>query len=172
MWQRKEDDTTSVGRLCVWIEQERLARHHRLKHALAAMLSEKGLVTVDETYCHDSIGGDRFIDILAFEPSPSRRAYIVDPTIRYETNEQVDEAVQAEKSEIYAPCVPNPAGAIQRKFRREYEVIGVWLGARGTVSRSLLNLFEKFKLDKNRLPQLAEQVIADSVRIIHNHIYS
>ena len=158
---------------CGFGSNRRLARHHKLKYALAAMLRERGLQTIDEAGCSDASGGSRFIDILAFEPSPSRKAYIVDPTVRYEANEEINEIVQAEKAAIYAPCIPD----LQRRYKdefgqRDYEVIGLWLGARGTIGKGLLNFFERFGFDERRLPQLAEQVISESVRIIHNHVYS
>ena len=125
---------------CGFGSNRRLARHHKLKHALAAMLRERGLQTIDEAGCSDASGGSRFIDILAFEPSPSRKAYIVDLTVRYEANEEIDEIVQSEKAAIYAPCIPD----LQRRYKdefgqRDYEVIGLWLGARGTISKGLLN---------------------------------
>ena len=85
----------------------------------------------------------------------------------------MDEIVQAEKAGIYAPCIPDLQSRYKGEFgERDYEVIGLWLGARGTISGGMLNFFERFRLDEKRLPQIAEQVISESVRIIHNHVYS
>ena len=52
---------------------------------------------------------------------------------------------------------------------REYEVIGVLIGARGVIDSSMIDLFELFELPKTRLPEMAEKVIAASVRIISQY---
>ena len=53
----------------------------------------------------------------------------------------------------------------------EYEVIGVWMGARGSVSSGMVDLFDRFGLPKSKIPEFAESVLPDSFEIIHNHIY-
>ena len=156
---------------CAFGLNRRIARHHTLKHKLANMLREKGLYTVDEAYCEDQAGSSRFIDILAFQPG-TNRAYIIDPTIRFEGNDDMDKTVREEKERIYRPCIPDLGERYKAYGRREFEVLGIWLGARGTVGRSLVELFERFGLDKSKLPELAETALTDSIRIIHHHIYA
>ena len=66
----------------------------------------------------------RRIDILAIDQR-LKRAYIVDPTVRFETNKNIDESVREEKRRIYKSCVPN----LKRRCGHtdfEYEVPGVW----------------------------------------------
>ena len=152
-------------------ENRRIARHHRLKHELASLLKEKGFYTIDEVPCKDAAGSNRFVDILAFDPS-GRKAFIIDPTIRYESNREVDEEVQKEKEEIYLSCIPDLKEKYRHLGEREFEVIGVWLGARGAIGKSLIRLFDRFNLPTSRIPELAEKALADSVRMIHYHIYS
>ena len=127
---------------------------------------------MDEVECTDTFGSRRRADIIAFDPK-NQKAYIIDPTVRYEKNDDMDQLVQTEKEAIYGACIPD----LQARYTptlgaREYEVIGVWLGARGTVGKNLLNLFRRFGLPMNRIPELAERVLTDSIRMIHQHIYS
>lgn len=156
---------------CDFGSNRRTARHHNLKHRLAALLREKGLHTINEAACVDANGSGRSVDILAFDRHG--RAFIIDPTIRYEANRDMDSEVQAEKAAIYEPCVPDLIARYRETFGdRQFEVIGVWMGARGTVGSSLKGLFERFDLPKTLIPELAEKVLSDSVRMIHNHIYT
>lgn len=111
------------------------------------------------------------MDTLAFDPR-SNKAYIIDPTIRYEHNDDMDAKVEEEKRRIYEPCIADLKRRYDNEYGdRQYEVLGIWMGARGTVGKSLVALFERFDLPMNRLPDMAEKVLSDSIRIIHNHIY-
>ena len=156
---------------CPFGTNRRDARHHSLKHKIADLLKQKGYYTVDEAACRDTAGSNRFIDILAFEPN-SKNAYLIDPTIRYETNRPMDEIVQNEKRSIYEPCINDLRDKYKHLGERNYEVIGVWMGARGTVGESLLSLFNRFDLPKDQLPAMAAKAISDSIRMIHHYIYS
>lgn len=80
--------------------------------------------------------------------------------------------VQEEKQQIYKSCYESLAQKHPMIRDRECEVIGLWMGARGTVSTEMVNFFDKFKLDKKELPKMAEKVLIDSVRMIHYHIYA
>src|SRR5699024_12373399 len=50
----------------------------------------------EEVHCTDENGSTRFIDIVAIDPNSSQ-AFMVDPTIRYETNSDIGKEVQEEK---------------------------------------------------------------------------
>ena len=52
----------------------------------------------------DDKGSNRYIDIIAVDRI-NKLAYIIDPTIRYETNPDVDKEVVAEKKHAYEPCI-------------------------------------------------------------------
>src|ERR1700761_7726107 len=62
------------------------SRHHSIKHFIANLLRALGFICFEEVYAVDSDGRSRFSDIVAFQPN-STKAYIIDPTIRYETND-------------------------------------------------------------------------------------
>ena len=54
----------------------------------------------------------------------------------------------------------------------QFETIGLWFGARGVIGSSVLNFWHRFGLDKKLLPDIAESILAASVRMLHHHIYS
>ena len=96
---------------------------------------------------------------------------VIDPTVRFETNADVDAIVREEKSSIYESCIPD----LKLRYGHEdfeYEVIGIWFGARGAIGESVLKLFDRFGLPKCKISEIAVGVIADSVKIIHHHIYA
>jgi hypothetical protein len=156
---------------CDWNSKRRTARHHALKHSIAEMMTQKGFDCFDEVFCLDGDHSRRFADIVAFEKN-TNKAYVIDPTVRYETNEDVGALADAEKKKIYDSCVPDIKLRYHQFGDREFEVIGLWFGARGAVSKEIIQFFERFKLDKKCLPELAENVLADSIQIVRSHIYS
>ncbi|PSN32556.1 hypothetical protein C0J52_28081 [Blattella germanica] len=68
---------------------------------LKQLLEKKGYHCYEEVFAVDCEGSRRFSDIIAFRDDDPR-ALIVDPTIRYETND-LDKAsnVEYEKHQIY-----------------------------------------------------------------------
>src|SRR5699024_10892523 len=84
---------------CDFSHERRTERHHVVKRRLQALLQAQGLVCIDEATCVDKDGSSRRVDILAFD-TKSDRAYIIDPTIRFETNEDLDDVVKKEKERI------------------------------------------------------------------------
>ena len=168
---REKETIAHVLGTCPFGLNRRSARHHAVKHAIAELLRSKGFYTVDEAPCIDELGSRRFFDILAFDGN-SRRAYIIDPTVRYKTNADVDQAVREEKRQIYQGCIPDLKQKYTQFGEREYKVLGMWFGARGGVGESALELFENLDLPKDRISDITTRIISDSIRIIHQHIYA
>lgn len=171
---REPETTAHVIGACDYGNQRRIVRHDEIKHQISTMLREKGFLCYEEVHCLDSDEGNRhrttrnrFIDILALEPN-SDRAYIIDPTVRYETNDDLDTIVEEEKKRIYESC----SDFLRTKYPnyQSFEVIGLWFGARGTIGRSALDFFNRFHLPKSHLTDLAEQIIISSIHIIYHHI--
>ena len=167
---REKETIAHVLGNCLHNTNRRTHRHHLAKHQIAKLLTDAGFHCMDEVQCKDGSGSNRFIDILAFD-SRSNKAYIIDPTIRYETNEDLDSKVQEEKSTIYSTCIPDLKVKYGHLGQREYEVIGLWIGARGTVSSGLLDFFRRFDLNQDNLLELANTVLIESLKMIHRHIY-
>ena len=155
---------------CPYGELMRNARHNKVKHTLTSLLRGRGFDCLEEVQCTDHHGSIRKIDILAFEPG-SRRAYIVDPTVRYEANDDIGHDVLVEKEQRYAGCA-NSLNAIfgQQHGQRDFRVFGLWVGGRGTISTQMVKFFEFFRLDKRLLPELGEMVLSSSIRMLHHHV--
>ena len=95
---------------------------------------------------------------------------MVDPTIRYETNNDIGQDVQAEKEGLYASCAKSINDLFANHGKREFRVFGLWVGGRGTISREMEQFFKSFRLDKRILPEMAEMVLSASIRMLHHHI--
>ena len=156
---------------CDFGENRRTERHHVIKRRLQALLQAKGFVCIDEATCTDKNGSNRRIDILAFDPN-SDKAYLIDPSVRYETNEDLNTLVQKDKEKTYRSCFNDLSRRYQQYGKRDFEVIGLWWGSRGTISEGVKNFFKRFKLNMKVLPEMAEAVLISSIRMLHHHIYS
>ncbi|WP_131058311.1 hypothetical protein, partial [Clostridioides difficile] len=166
----KEQETIKhVLGACFNTEGSRILRHHWVKDRIAALLEEKGFTCIDELQCRDGDGRIRRVDILAFEPD-SNQAYIIDPTVRYEDNEDVAQNVQTEKESIYASCADDIIERFPQLASRNFEVIGVWIGSRGTISTSVVEFFRRFELDEAVLVEIAEEVLSRSIGILNSFI--
>ena len=149
------------------------ARHHSVKHSMTDLLKATEFTCFEEVHAIDTEGHSRFSDIVAFHPKLPN-AYIIDPTIRYETsNSQQDDEIQKEKEEIYKKCIPFYEAKYASTFgTRKWSVRGLWFGSRGTFGASVINLFDELKLDKTRLKSLSEEIVIKTIHIITNHIYN
>ena len=99
----------------------------------------KGFVCIDEAHIIDGEGCQRYIDILAFD-TRSNLCLLIDPTIRYEINGDIDAEVQREKRNIFTSCYPQYGP-------RSFEVVGFWFGSRGGIGESVTNFFSRFNID-------------------------
>lgn len=151
---------------CSFNSHFRIYRHNKVKHTIRALLEEKGLTCVDEAQAKDDNGANRFIDILAFDPT-SNKAYLIDPSVRYESNHDVEAEVDADKRRIYERCIDSFKERYAHMGARDYEVIPLWFGARGSISRQVIEFFERFKLEKKKMVDIAQEVLVDSLRMIH-----
>ena len=101
----------------------------------------------------------------------NQKLYMIDPTVRFETNEDLDQGVQKEKAKNYYGCSADLAQRYRGKNLVEFEVIGLWWGTRGTVGTSVLDFFRRFELPKKQIVWLAEMVLTASLFILHHHEY-
>lgn len=169
---REKETLPHVLGACPYNEQMVTARHHVVKRRLIELLKEKKVECFEEVACVDSHGSRRFCDIVAF-PKNNKKAYILDPTVRFESNDS-EQAVKIdqEKKSIYEPCIEYLKERYSQEFpSREYEVIGLWFGARGTIGQHVITLFENFNLNKSHLKDITENIIKQSIQIINHHIH-
>ena len=115
-------------------------------------MRDKGLPCFEKVYAIDTNGAARFSDIVAFSTT-SNIAYIIDPTIRFETNDiEQDKNISNEKEDIYKKCIPFYEEKYASTFgKRDWVVRGLWFGSRGTVGESVLNFFKELHLDITKL---------------------
>ena len=98
---------------------------------------------------------------------------MIDPTVRFETSDDdLDEKIQKEKDEIYGTCFADLEKRYPGFGKREWKVIGLWFGARGTISKGVKKFFADFGLPMDMLPEIAESVLSDSIHILNRHIYT
>jgi len=147
--------------------------HHKVKHRLTQLLQDKSFPCFEEVHGIDSDGQSRFSDIIAFD-TKKKKAYIIDPTIRYETSgTEQDSKIVEEKSSIYEKCIPFYKEKYANSFEiQEWFVRGLWFGRRGTFGESVLKFFDEMKLDKSVLKTIGEDILSDTIHIINNHIYN
>ncbi|KAJ4429307.1 hypothetical protein ANN_26311 [Periplaneta americana] len=86
--------------------------------------------TFEEVHGLSITGSTQRIDIIAFKES-TRSGFIIDPTVRFKTNEEQPAEVDKEKKNIYNPTIPY---YLQKYQLEELEVIGLLVGARGTAT--------------------------------------
>lgn len=108
---------------------------------------------------------------MALDPK-SPKAYIIDPTIRYETNDrEQDKAIREEKATIYNKCIPFYKEKYSSLGNRDWTVNGLFFGGRGSYGKSVIDFFDAFKLDKGKLKDLTELILVKTIHIINQHVY-
>ncbi|OQV15497.1 hypothetical protein BV898_10364 [Hypsibius exemplaris] len=115
----------------------RNARQDRVEKAIGEALKKTGLEIDYESGCVADNGSRRRTDIVSIDRE-AEKGFIVDPTIRFEANLSQPHDVDAEKKAIYEPTITffRDCTGIQ-----DWEVIGLLVGARGTIT-TVLKMFE------------------------------
>ncbi|KAJ4443105.1 hypothetical protein ANN_04755 [Periplaneta americana] len=81
---------------CPHGEALRNARHHQVRSIIATALKDADYNTFEEVHGLSVTGSTRRIDIIAFKES-TRSGFIIDPTVRFETDEEQPAEVDNEK---------------------------------------------------------------------------
>jgi len=145
----------------------RLQRHHKVVQLLGKTLRKKKWTVVEEFACLSVDGSNRRVDLLVYD-EVTRNGFILDPTIRFEINQNQPEEVNQEKKSIYEPCIPD----IQAKCKlKNIEVIGLLLGARATIPKFFTDFCKRFKIEKTVIEEIGIEVLRGSSRILSNHLY-
>ncbi|KAJ4448154.1 hypothetical protein ANN_10167 [Periplaneta americana] len=90
---------------CPHGEALRNSRHHQVRSIIATALKHADYNTFEEVHGLSVTGSTRLIDIIAFKES-TRSGYIIDPTVRFETDEEQPAEVDNGKKNIYNPTIP------------------------------------------------------------------
>lgn len=97
------------------------------------------MIRNQEIFCCDVNGVSRLADIFAYNRILNK-GYIIDTAIRMAAENDQFDTVNLEKKAIYEPCITY----LQSKYNvMDIEVIGLCIGARGTISKCFVN-FLKF----------------------------
>lgn len=153
---------------CQHGEHLRNSRHHTIRHILADSLKKVGYITYEEVPGIATQGSTRRIDIIAFKPG-SKQGYILDPTIRFEVSSTQPEEVNNEKNTIYQPTVP----FYKEKYNLDaIEVIGLFIGARGTISKFFVNACKNFGIPSETIKLIGLSALKGSIAILRYHLYS
>jgi len=115
-------------------------RHHSIRTMIAYELRAQNY-EVDEEVCVL----DRRVDIISIN-RPKRKAFIVDPTVRFETNDCQPVDVDRQQKEIYKPVCDELMKKYNIKFK--IEVIGLLVGARGVIFKDFHTLSKPLNLPK------------------------
>lgn len=110
------------------------------------------------------------MDILAIDTT-QKKAYLIDPTVRFESNLDVGALAHEEKKATYDPCIPFLKERYKEHGQCDWEVIGLWVGARGAISAQMVEFFDRFQLDQSVLVEISEKVLKASLLMLHHHMY-
>ena len=153
---------------CPFGETLRNSRHHKIRSTIARALQKNGYTTYEEVHGIAENGSVRRIDIIAFKPGASE-GYIIDPTIRFESHIGQAEEVDAEKKCIYEPTIPYYKTSYKLL---DIEVIGLMVGARGTITKHFVSFWKRFNLPSATLQDIALETLKRSLQILRHHLYS
>lgn len=142
-------------------------RHNKMVNNLATSLRENKWKVIVEFPCLSQDGSNRRVDIIAYDEE-SRNGFIIDPTVRYESDLLQPQNVNEEKQRIYEPCILD----IQQRCKlKKLEVIGLFIGARGTISTFFKDFCKRFKIPNSIIEEVAIEAVRGSCKIYNNHIY-
>ncbi|KAJ4442763.1 hypothetical protein ANN_04355 [Periplaneta americana] len=134
-------------------EALRNIRHHAVRSMLAEALKEAGFTVHQEVQGLVTQRSIRRIDIIAIK---NNSAYILDPTIRFETHADQPHEVDSEKKRIYEPTIP----FYKDKYSLYHiDVIGLMVEAR--VSQKYIALYFRMNPVMKNAACAIQQIIVD-----------
>jgi len=137
-------------------------RHNTIRTLIANSLRTKNWIVHEEIFDPTQ---SRRVDMIAYSKD-KKEGFIIDPTVIFEkTTDQPDKA-HVNKCAIYNPCIP----FFQQKYLiKNIEVIGLMIGARGTIPLKFQEFCGRFNLPKSLIEDVAVATVKYSVQILHHH---
>ena len=165
---RREKETLAhVLGFCPYGQLLRNSRHHKIRSLIADELRMKNFHVHEEVHGLASTGSTRRIDIIAYEPN-SKKGYIIDPTVRFEHHVGQPDDINVEKQNTYTPTIP----FYLKKYNLEdLEVIGLMVGARGTIPKFFASFWKRFGLPMKNLCPVIVAALRGSIYILRSHLY-
>jgi hypothetical protein len=143
-------------------------RHNTIRQLLAKSMNDVGFEVAEEVHCIADGGSTRRIDIIAYN-SQNKEGYILDPTVRFESGncEEQSLKVDEEKKGIYEPCI----NYFKNAYNLEHiEVIGLYVGARGTIPKFVQSFVSRFGLRGNIVHDIMMSALRGSIQIYNHHL--
>ena len=138
----------------------RNTRHNTVRTLIADEFRRLKWNVYEEVHCINPSRSTQRIDILIYK-NKNDKSYILDPTIRFEAGGNQSEDVNIEKKAHYDSVIPY----CKQKYKlADIEVIGLFIGARGTITVDFENFRFKFDLSKEMRNNIALSVIKSSVQ--------
>ncbi|KAJ4448482.1 hypothetical protein ANN_10498 [Periplaneta americana] len=100
---------------------------------------------------------------------PTRSGFIIDSTVRFETNEEQPAEVDKEKKNIYNPTIPY---YLQKYQLEELEVIGLLVGARDNATIFMKDVFKRLGIRTSIIPIVTLAALKGSIALLKHHLYS
>ena len=139
-----------------------------IRSRIASTLKEKKFEVHEEVPCIAEGGSSRRIDIIAIDRNKNA-AFILDPTVRYETSPDQPGEVHEEKCKIYEPTI----SYFQELYKvKHISVVGLLIGARGSIPKFVVNSLQKLGLGRELFLDIAILSVKGSLRIIYNNLYN
>ncbi|KAJ4440908.1 hypothetical protein ANN_10756 [Periplaneta americana] len=128
---------------CQHGELLRNSRHHNIRKVIEQGLRERFFEVHEEVHCVASEGGGiRRVNIVALDKT-NNRAFILDPTVRFEMSQTQPSEVNKEKQQIYEPTIPY--------FREKYQMEGHVTNC-FSASRTILRAYYIMAQSRTSLP--------------------
>jgi hypothetical protein len=120
-------------------------------------------------HCLAENGSTKRIDIIIISKL-TKKGYILDPTVRFESAKDQPSDVNMEKKAHYEPTI----GYFKSKYDLDsIEVIGLMVGARGTITDFFVRFLRDFKIySKSLVNEIVLVALKGAVQILHNHLYN
>lgn len=152
---------------CEHGETARIKRHNDIRQLIAQALRDKDFEVHEEVCGLSEADSIRRIDMIAIDRKKNI-AFIIDPTVRFENSREQPDKVHLEKVRIYEPTIPH----YKAKFNiSEITIIGLFFGARGTLTKYYINFRKKFKLRSSLDSEIVLKILKSSVYILRNHLF-
>ncbi|KAI5753643.1 hypothetical protein M8J77_002061 [Diaphorina citri] len=153
---------------CQYGQLLRINRHNSIRSIIADELRKNVNYEVHEEVTSTADNGStRRIDIIVIDKK-TKNGVIFDPTIRFETNCNQPHEVNEEKRNIYLPTV----SFYKEKYKLiDIEVMGLLIGARGTITTFFKDFCIKFSIKEDTIKKIVQTTVRGSIGIIRNHIY-
>ena len=143
----------------------RNTRHHGIRNTITQTLRDNGYTVHEEVHGLSEDGSTRRIDMIAFQDN--QKGHIIDPTIRFEHCKSQPLDVNQEKKKIYEPTI----SYYKSKYNLHHiEVIGLLVGARGTIPSFFKKFCEDFHLPLSFSKHIALLALKGSIALLRNHL--